>query len=103
MESKKFAQIVERRLGRVAQRIERVIKNRKVPPQLAREIREDFAKGAGQIRQAAQKAGADGQVTREEAREVRDLARELREQAIDKYRDKIRAAREGRGNRNGRQ
>jgi hypothetical protein len=93
MEAKRFLDVVEKRLGRFEQRVERRLRKGKLPAELERDIRAEIARGEAQVRDAARKAAADGQVTKDEAWQVRELATELQEQAKAKYGPKVRAAR----------
>ncbi|MBI4701815.1 MAG: hypothetical protein HY744_11770 [Deltaproteobacteria bacterium] len=93
MDGKLFLERVETRLAKAQARLEQALERRKVPPKMKQEIEADFAKGAAAIRKAAQHAAADGTVTREEAREVRELVREIRHKAREKYGPIVREAR----------
>ncbi len=92
MDGKRFLELVDRRLQRFEQRIDARLKKHKLPAELEREIRAELARGEAQVRAAANKASADGKVTKNEAWDVRELALELREQARAKYGPKVRAA-----------
>ena len=93
MEAKRFLDMVEKRLGRFEKRVEHRLNKAKLPADLERDIRAEIARGEAQVRDAARKAAADGQVTKDEAWQVRELATELREQGKAKYGPKVRAAR----------
>ena len=92
MDGKRFLEIVDKRLQRFDHRIDKRLRKHKLPAELEREIRAELARGEAQVRAAAQKASADGKVTKDEAWEVRELALELREQGRAKYGPKVRAA-----------
>jgi hypothetical protein len=95
MPAPQFKEKVEQRLERIENRLERALAKRALPPGIERQIRADFAQGAGAIRAAANKAGADGTVTKQEAKQVRELARDLRDQAKEKYGPQIRPRKPG--------
>jgi hypothetical protein len=84
-----FKERVEERIERIGERMERALAKRKLPAELERQIRADFAQGAGLIRGAVNKACADGTVTKQEAKQVRELARDLRDKAKEKYRAEL--------------
>jgi len=66
MESKRFLELVDKRLKRIEQRIDEKLKEHKLPAELEREIRAELARAEAQVREAARKAAADGKVTRDE-------------------------------------
>ena len=72
-----FLKRVEHKLQKAEQRLEkRLAKN---PPADAQKLRQDFKTAANKVRAAAKRAAADGSVTREEAKQVRKLSKELRQ------------------------
>jgi hypothetical protein len=77
MPAAEFAQRVDARLSRAKGRMERYITENKVDDQQAQTLRARFDLVAGEIEAEVQKAGADGTVTRDEARAVRQVARQL--------------------------
>lgn len=80
-----FMKRVEKRIGKTLARLEKMLDKREVPEVVQTQIKKDFEAGAVLIRAKASKAGADGTVTKDEAREVRELAQELKEKAKEKY------------------
>ena len=85
MSAAEFMQHVEKRIDRVRTHIEKRLDKRSVPKAKREEIKKDFEAGATQIRAAATKAGADGTVTKEEAKDVRELAKDLKAKAREKF------------------
>lgn len=80
-----FRQLVEKRISKAREKLDRVLDKRDLPPGIEAQIKKDFDAGVVKVRAAVDKAAADGTVTKEEAKAVRDLAQELREEAREKY------------------
>lgn len=78
MAGAKFKAHVNKRITRIKARIERRLEKKNVPKAKRAEILSKFSKHALAMRAAAQTAAADGQVTKEEAKRVRKLARTMR-------------------------
>jgi tellurite resistance protein len=85
MKAEAFKQHVEKRIGRALAKVNAMIEKKKVPEIIAGSIRKDADAAATQVRAAAAKAAADGTVTKEEAKVVRDLANQLKKEARAKY------------------
>ncbi|MBW2524618.1 MAG: hypothetical protein JRI23_10605 [Deltaproteobacteria bacterium] len=85
MEGERFVGLVSNRVQKMKARIDRALERRNVPPELQKEIKADFSKASTRIMGAAEKAAADGTVTKQEAQKVRQLAKQLRQQARQKY------------------
>ena len=81
----KFQAHVEKRITKMRERIESRMEKRNVLDAKRVEVRKNFEAGAGQVREAAKRAGADGTVTKEEAKQVRDLAKSLQQKAREKH------------------
>jgi hypothetical protein len=81
MEAAKFRDRAEERLAKVKGRLEAKLDARKVPADKRAKALEKFEANAKQIRAAVDRVAKDGTVTKDEAREVRKLARELRQKA----------------------
>ena len=62
-----------------------MLAERKVPEAKQAQIKKDFEDGAAAVKAAAARAGSDGTVTKAEAKEVRDLAKDLKQKAREKY------------------
>lgn len=84
VEAAKFQKMVEKRISKAREKVERVMEKRGVPEATRAQIRKELEAGAVFVRAAAQRAGADGSVTREEAQQVRDLAKDLKQKAREK-------------------
>jgi hypothetical protein len=85
MEAARFDKMVEHRIEHARAHLEKTIADRKVSDAVAKEMRTDFETGVVAVRAVVTRVEADGTVTKEEAKEVRDLAKELRQQAAAKY------------------
>ena len=85
VEAKKFQEMVEARIAKAREHMESALGKHNVPEPIRAMIRKDFEAGAAEIREAAKKAAADGSVTKEEAKEVRELSRDLKREAREKY------------------
>jgi len=85
IEAAKFDEIVEKRITAARAHMEEMLANHPVPEAMKAQIRKDFEAGAVAIRAAAKEAGKDGKVTRDEAKDVRKLAKDLKEEAREKY------------------
>lgn len=85
MKAAKFRKIVAKRIGHARARVEHMLDAHGVPALFQRKIRKDFEDGAAQVEAAADRAAKDGAVTKEEAREVRELAKELKREMQEKY------------------
>jgi hypothetical protein len=80
----KFQKGVDKRIEKMRAKLETRLEERNVPEGKRAAIRKEFDDGATQVRAAAKRVGQDGSVTKEEAKEVRDLAKSLRKKAHDK-------------------
>ena len=85
MKAEQFKKVVEKKIARAHEKLEKALEAHNVPDATRVQIEKDFDAGAAQIRTAANRAAADGQVTKEEAKQVKDLAKDLRKQAHEKY------------------
>lgn len=85
MTAESFNKRIEARITHMRERLTQMLAARKVPEAKQAEIKKDFEAGATAIRAAASRAGADGSVTKAEAKEVRDLAKDLKRKAREKY------------------
>ncbi|MCC6552893.1 MAG: hypothetical protein IT372_07715, partial [Polyangiaceae bacterium] len=81
LEAAKFQQIVDKRIAKAREHMERALDKHNVPDLLKAQIRKEFDAGAAQIQAAAKRVEADGTVTKEEAKEVRDLVKSLKRKA----------------------
>jgi hypothetical protein len=102
MKGERFVSIINKRVKKMAARIDRRLDKRNVPPELQAKIKADFAKASSQIQGAAAQAASDGTVTKQEAKKVRQLAKKMRKQARQKYGDKGKRGKgkRGKGKRN---
>ena len=85
MKAEHFEKMVERRIEKSRAHLDKMIVDNRVPEALAKEMRKDFEDGAVAVRTLAKRAEDDGTVTKEEAKEVHELAKTLRKNAAAKY------------------
>jgi hypothetical protein len=85
VDADKFQKHVDKRIEHAKKKLEHILAEHNVPDALKQQIRKDFDDSAAAVRAAAAKAGQDGKVTREEADQVRDLAKDLLHKAREKY------------------
>jgi hypothetical protein len=85
IEAQKFQEMVDKRISKARAHMERAMEKHHVSDALKAQIRKDFEVGAAQIRAAAKRLGADGTVTKEEAKEVRGLTKSLKQKSREKY------------------
>ena len=85
MTAESFNKRIEKRIAHMRERLTQMLAAHKVPEAKQAQIKKDFEDGAAAIRAAATRAGADGTVTKEEAKDVRSLAKDLRKKAHEKY------------------
>ena len=85
IEAQKFQELVDQRISKAREHMETALEAHHVPDVIKAQIRKDFESGASEVRAAAKRVGTDGTVTKDEAKEVRDLAKSLKEKAREKY------------------
>ena len=73
-----FRTKVETRIGKAREHLTKGMAKREVPADKQKEILAKFEAGASKVRTEVEKVCADGTVTKDEARAVHELARELR-------------------------
>lgn len=78
MDAKSFTKLVEERIARAKKKLGHVLEKRDATPEMKKHAEELFEGRAEELRAAVAKAEADGVVTKEEARAVRELAKALR-------------------------
>ena len=78
MKADAFRVMVEKKIERVKARVEKGMADHKIPADKRVEIAKAVDEAAKQVRTAVDKAAADGTVTKEEAKQVRELASQLR-------------------------
>lgn len=80
-----FKQLVEQRIAKAREHLDKALDKHQVPDAMRAQIKKDFDAGATAVRAAASRVSADGEVTKTEAKEVRDLAKDLKQKAREKY------------------
>jgi hypothetical protein len=97
MPGDEFVAKVDSRIEKFGAKLEeRLARAKKLTDAQKEQIRADFAKASEKIRDAAAKAAADGTVTQEEAKKVREIVQRMREQARQKY-GHLRGGKSGKG------
>ena len=81
MTAESFNKHIEQRIAHMRERLTQMLAAHKVPEAKQAQIKKDFEDGAAAVRAAATRAGADGTVTKAEAKDVRGLAKDLRSKA----------------------
>ena len=81
MKADRFREHLEKRIAKAKAHLEKQLDAHKVDAAMRTRIEKEFDAGAAQVRAAAAKAEADGTVTADEAKDVRDLAKRLRKEA----------------------
>lgn len=78
MKADEFRVMVEKKIERVKARVEKGMAEHKIPADKRVEVSKAVDDAAKQVRTAVDKAATDGTVTKEEAKQVRELANQLR-------------------------
>jgi hypothetical protein len=78
MKADEFRSMVEKRIEKIKARVEKGMEQHKLPAATRAVITKAVDDAAKQVRGAVDKAAADGTVTKEEAKQVRELAEQLR-------------------------
>lgn len=85
MKADEFKDMVEKRIAHGRDRLDKMLKERNVPDAVKTQVKKDYEDGATAVRALAAKVQADGTVTKEEAKQVRVLSKELKQKAREKY------------------
>ena len=85
MAADKFTKMVDSRLVKAKEKLEQALTEKKVETDKKTKILKDFDDGAALVRAAAKRAGKDGEVTKDEAKEVRGMVKTLRQELRAKY------------------
>lgn len=85
IEAPKFQKVIDKRIEKSRDRMERAMTKHNVPDVLKTQIRKEFDAGVAQVQAAAKRVGADGTVTKDEAKQIRDLVKGLKQKAREKY------------------
>jgi predicted transcriptional regulator len=78
MKADEFRVMVEKKIEKIKARVEKGMERHKVPAVQRTVITKAVDEAAKQVRGAVDKAAVDGTVTKEEAKQVRELAEQLR-------------------------
>jgi len=105
MKAEKFSAFVDRRLAKARARVQRNLANHDISPEVRKAILADLELGTQKIQSAADQAEADGTVTKQEAKQVRQVARRVRKAAGEKYGNELgrngKSGKKGKGHRKG--
>lgn len=84
MPAESFNKHIEKRLAKAREHLVKALDKHNVPEATKAQVKKDFDAGAAAVRSLSAKVAADGTVTKEEAKEVRVLAKDLKEKARTK-------------------
>lgn len=85
MPGEDFSKVVEKGITKARERLGSALTKNGVADAKKTEILKEFDKGATAVRDAAKAAAKDGQVTKDEAKNVRASAKALKKEMRDKY------------------
>lgn len=85
MAAESFNKLIEKRLTKSREHLVRALDKRNAPEATKTQAKKEFDDGAAAVRALAAKARADGTVTKDEAKQVRALAKDLKQKAREKY------------------
>lgn len=89
MKSKEFSEKLEKRLTKVKARITKKVEKAKLTEAEKTKVMNEVDAGAKAVRAAAEAAGKDGTITKEEAKDIRTKAKDARKKIIEAFpRDK---------------
>src|SRR5262249_30721718 len=91
MDAQQFRELVAKHIERARKHLDKQLDVHKVPAATQAEIRKHFDEAAKQVRAAVDRVAADGTVTKDEAKEVRLLAKDLKRKAMAHMRGQARA------------
>jgi uncharacterized membrane protein len=77
MKSDEFKKMVAERVGKARERLEKVISKKNMGADKAREVRAKFEAGVVRLNKKVDEVTSDGTVSKEEAKEVRGLIKEM--------------------------
>lgn len=85
MPAESFNKLIEKRLTKAREHLVSRLDKHNAPEAMKAQAKKDFDAGAAAVRALSAKVQADGTVTQEEAKQVRDLAKDLKQKAREKY------------------
>jgi hypothetical protein len=85
MTADKFTKMVDGRITKAKEKLTGALTKHKVEDAKKTQILKDFDDGAATVKAAAKRVGKDGEVTKDEAKEVRGLVKTFRQQMRSKY------------------
>jgi hypothetical protein len=88
MKASEFQKIIEKRIERIKAQVERSMTKHALPAPARVEVTRAVEAAVKDMQSTLDKASADGSVTKDEAKEIRDLATQLREKLREQLKDK---------------
>ena len=85
MPAASFNQLIEKRITKAREHLTRKMDKHNLPAATKTQAKKDFEDGATAVRALSAKVGADGTVTKDEAKQVRSLVKEMQQKAREKY------------------
>jgi hypothetical protein len=85
MPAESFNKLIEKRLTKAREHLVKALDSRNLPEATKVQAKKDFDDGAAAVRALSAKVRADGTVTKEEAKQVRALSKDLKQKARAKY------------------
>lgn len=80
-----FINMVDARIVKIRTKVQEKLAKHPLPEATKKAVLADVDAGAARVKAAAQKAAADGTVTQDEAKSVRDLAKDVKNEVRTKY------------------
>lgn len=88
MKADEFRKMVEKRIEQIKTHVERSMSKHSIPAPARTEVNKNVDAAVKEIHAAVDKAAADGVVTRDEAKQVKDVAKQLREKMREQLKEK---------------
>lgn len=85
MPAESFNKMIEKRITKAREHLVRALDKHNVPEATKAQAKKDFDDGAAAVRALSAKVRADGTVTEDEAKQVRGLAKEMKQKSREKY------------------
>lgn len=88
MKAEEFRKMVEKKLERIKARVERAMSKQSLPAPQRAEVNKAVDTAVKEVHSALDKAAADGVVTRDEAKQVKAIAEQLRAKMREQFKEK---------------
>lgn len=102
MKAEKFMEHIDKRIAHMKAKVDARLERSDLDDAKKAEIRAKVNEASTKVRAAAQQAAADGTVTKDEAKQVREVARTMRQHALGKGKGKAKGEGKGKGKAKGR-